>query len=136
MADTPFATTDDVAARWRTLTDAEETVAETLLDDASDMIRERWTDVDTRLESGALRASSLRRIVALMVKRALKAVDADGLASQAQSAGPFQVNNTFANPEGNLFLRAQDIALLDGSARGRAFGVDLSANRLPDGYYC
>jgi len=34
----PFADTDDLESRWRTLTDAEKTTAEVLLGDASNLI--------------------------------------------------------------------------------------------------
>lgn len=118
----PFAFAGDVAARWRTLTPDEETLADQLCEDASDMIRERWGDVDARLASGALSDSSLARVTALMVKRAMLVGDVEGLQSQAQSAGPFSINQTFANPTGNLYLTAADIALLDGlgwTARSR-----------------
>lgn len=109
-----FAQLSDVEARWRPLTSEENLVASTLLADASDMIRERWSDVDSRVTSGALMASSLTRIVALMVKRAMQNPSADGVSQFSQAAGVFSQSATYANPDGSLFLRAADIALLDG----------------------
>lgn len=135
MVDTPFAFWGDVEARWRTLTTAERVVADTLAQDASDMIRDRWSDVDARIAAGSLRASSLTRIVAGMVKRALNVGDAEGLESRSQAAGPFQVSDKFTNPNANLFLQAADVRVLDGKPGGRAFAVDLATPSLPDDYY-
>lgn len=113
MAD-PFATHTDVEARWRPLSAAEDAVADLLAQDASDMIRERWADIDQRITSGAIAADTLTRIVAQMVKRAMINGDSEGLESRAQTAGPFSVSDKFSNPNGNLYLSAADITLLDG----------------------
>lgn len=131
MADEPFATAEDVAARWRTLTSEEVVTANVLAEDASDMIRSRWTDVDARLASGALRPASLRRIVANMVKRAMIVGASEGLESRAQTSGPFSLSDKFTNPNANLYFTAEDIRLLDGGRARRAFAVDLSSNAPP-----
>lgn len=138
MAETPFATASDVAARWRTLSDAETVTADTLAADASDMIRTRWPDVDDRIAAGTLTALSLTRVVANMVKRAMMVGDREGLESRSEAAGPFSVSDKFANPNANLYFNAEDIRLLDGRAGRRAFAVDLSSNTPPcdyRGYY-
>lgn len=109
-----FADARDVEARWRPLSEAESDVADQLLQDASDMIRERWPDIESRVASGGIAPESLTRIVAQMVKRAMINVDSEGLVSQSQGAGPFSLNQTYANPTGNLYLASADVALLDG----------------------
>lgn len=134
MMETAFATPDDVVARWRPLSEAEMSVVDTLLDDASNMIRDRWPDVDERIAAETLREASVTRAVSGMVKRALLNSGAEGVASQAQGAGPFSVNTTYSNPNGNLFFSAEDVRLFDGRAVRRAFGVDLSANVPPCEY--
>jgi hypothetical protein len=134
MDESPFASTDDVADRWRTLTEAETRLANILIDDASDIIRSRWPDVDDRITSGALREQSLVRVVAGMVKRAMLVGDSEGVESRGQTAGPFGTNVTYANPAANLYLRNEDVLLLNGGKGGRAFAVDLSANVAPCGY--
>lgn len=131
MPETPFATADDVEARWRTLSSTEATTANTLSYDASDMIRTRWPDVDDRIASGSLTADSMTRVVASMVKRAMIVGDREGLESRAQSAGPFSVSDKFANPNANLYFTAEDLRLLDGRTGRRAFAVDLSPNTAP-----
>lgn len=112
MAD-PFATADDVAARWRTLLPAEETIANTLCVDASDMIRTRWSDVDDRIAAGTLAATSVTRVVANMVKRAMIVGDNEGLESRAETAGPFSHSDKFANPNANLYFTADDLRLFE-----------------------
>ena len=109
----PFATYEDVQARWRTLTSDEETVANTLAVDASDMIRTRWPDVDARITSGALDADSAKRVVANMVKRAMIVGDNVGLESRSQTAGPFGVSDKYANPTANLYFTADDLRLFE-----------------------
>lgn len=109
-----FASPADVEARWRTLSDTEEQVAVTLIEDAADMIRTRWPDVDSRIASGALSDYSVARVVAGMVKRAMQVGASEGLESRSQTAGPFVVSDTYSNPNANLFLNAEDIRLFEG----------------------
>jgi hypothetical protein len=134
MAD-PFATAEDVAARWRTLTPDEIEIANQLAIDASNMIREQWPDVDERIAAGTLMAETLERIVANMVKRAMLAGDVEGLESRQQAAGPFSINDKFSNPNGNLYFTAAEIQTLNGRPPRRAFAVDLSSNTTPCGDY-
>lgn len=119
MPTTPFATAADVAARWRTLTSAEASVANILTTDASSMVRERWSDVDARIAAGTLSADSVKRVVAYMVKRAMINADAEGLESRAQTAGPFSVSDKFSNPLSSLFFTAADILVFDPSGSSR-----------------
>lgn len=111
MAD--FATVADVEARWRPLSDPESAVVETLLADATDIIRVRWGDIDDRVESGAVRNVTLVRIVSAMVRRAMLNRDTEGLTQLQQGTGPFTDGMTFSNPNNNLYLSADDIAALD-----------------------
>lgn len=114
MAD-PFATHADVEARWRPLSADEQAVADQLLADASDMIRERWSDVDARVTAGSLTAETLRRIVSQMVKRAMLASEGEGLESRSQTAGPYAESVKYANPTGALYFTNADVLLLDGA---------------------
>lgn len=108
-----FATTNDIEDRWRPLTATESTVAETLLDDASDMIRARWSDIDARITNRSVSEQTLTRITVGMVRRAIINTDADGLESRSETTGPFGVTAKFTNPNGNLYLSADDIRALN-----------------------
>lgn len=102
---TPFATPDDVAARWRPLTSAEEGMAAALLTDASAMIRAEYPGIDGQVTSGAVDPDVLVAVVAGMVKTAMiGGVNGDGARSVAQGAGPFTVSTTYVNPTGALYL--------------------------------
>lgn len=114
MAGTPFAVAQDVADRWRPLSATEEATADILAADASQMIRDRWPDVDDRIAAGTLDPATLIRVVAGMVKRAMISRDSEGLDSRAQTAGPFSVNDKFSNPMGNLYFSGDDLRVFDG----------------------
>lgn len=109
----PFATYMDVEARWRTLTAAERDIADQLAFDASDMIRERWADIETRIANETVSESSVIRVVAGMVKRAMLNGDSEGLESRAQTAGPFGVTDRYANPNGNLYFTTADLLVFE-----------------------
>lgn len=121
-----FASYVDVEARWRTLTSAEQDIADQLAQDASDMIRDRWPTVDARIAAGTLSADSVIRIVANMVKRAMISPAADGVTEISETQGPFSHGEKYANPLGSLFFTAADILFFDGPAARRAFAVDLA----------
>lgn len=132
----PFADASDVAARWRTLTTDESMLADQLAADASDMVRDRWPEVDDRIAAGTLSADSVLRVVAYMVKRAMNVGDLEGLESRQQTAGPFSVNDKSANPNANLYFTREDVRLLNGRPPRRAFAVDLTTTTtLGSDYY-
>jgi hypothetical protein len=119
----PFATSAELSARWRSLTQAETQTADVLLDDASQIIRERVPDVDARIESGTLSRKTASRIACAMTKRAMIGGGGDSVASQGQTAGPFALTQSFANPMGNLYLGKDDLIALGVSRGGKAFSV-------------
>lgn len=121
----PFASAGELAARWRPLTAAEEEQAAVLLDDASQIIRERVPTVDARLIAGSVDRRTLTRIVCAMVKRAMVGGGADAVTQQAQTVGPFALSQSFANPLGNLYLGKDDLAALGLGRSGRAFSIDM-----------
>lgn len=123
----PFATADDLAARWRALTPAEEERATVLLGDASAFVRATCAGIDARIEAETLELAVVVAVVVGMVKRAMLAGDlGEGIGQQQQTAGPFGTSLTFANPTGAVYLTKADRRLLGcrGSAVGRAFSID------------
>lgn len=69
------ATTTDVAARWRTLTPAEELKASTLLDDSWALIQLRNSTVPTRLTALTLSTTLVIMVQCAMVIRVLRNPD-------------------------------------------------------------
>ena len=104
-----LASVEDVAARWRPLTSEEQIIVETLLDDASDMVRVRFPNVDADILAGTIRIATAVRVVAGMVRRAMMNRDNEGITQGSETIGPFAVSQTYANPTGNLYLSKDDI---------------------------
>jgi hypothetical protein len=123
----PFATADDVAARWRPLSSDEQDRADLLASDASALIRARYADVDARVASGDLDGQTVTIVVAGMVRRAMiGAAAGDGVTQSSETVGPFSHSQSYANPMGNLFLTAADDLLIRGY-RPRAMSVQFDS---------
>lgn len=121
----PFAENSDVAARWRTLSAAEQARADVLLDDASAILRSLVPTVDAQITAGTLDPIVPLSIVCAMVKRAMQGpVDLDGVTQSQTTTGPFSTGVTFANPSGDLYLTKSEKQRL-GLGVQRAFSIDL-----------
>lgn len=110
MADV-YATTGDVTARWRAMTDSEETRCMALLADASDLIRTtcpKWQ---------AAGEDTLRRVTCAAVIRALQSGDMAGVTQSSQTAGPFSQSWSYSNPSGDLYLTKSEKRALGGTVR-------------------
>jgi len=122
----PFATTEDLEARWHPLTESETSKARTLLDDASDKI------MSERPDWRRLRPATLRRVCCAMVRRAMTA-DAtgipDGATQFSQTTGSFTDSVTLANPNGDLYLTSGERRDL-GIGRQHAFSIDMSSGEV------
>lgn len=110
-----YATAADLEARWRALTEAEESLAEALLEDASGEIdaefRRLGRVVADELVAGNVTADDLKVVACRVVKRAMASpLGDDGAAIETMqfSAGPFQESRKYANPTGDLYLTKAD----------------------------
>lgn len=118
MASGPFATPEDLEARWRPLTPVEREQAVVLLEDASQLVIDEGCDVSRVAEA------TLRRVVCGVVKRAMGSAGDFGVTSLQQGAGPYQQTMQYSNPLGDLYLTKADRRAL-GCAGQRAFEIDL-----------
>lgn len=109
-----YATYEDLQARWRTLTEAEQETATVLLDDAGAII-DAYVLIDTEDEGQMERA---KYVSCSMVRRAMQATESDmiGISQASATMGPFSQQATFANPTGELYLTAQEKAMLGASS--------------------
>lgn len=121
------ATPADVAARWRPLTDAESTVADTLLEDAWRMLGRDYkaaagTSLDDAMTADPDLSPEVVRILANAVMRVLK--NPDGLSQEQIDDYSYQRNGASS---GELFIDTDDLAALLGQAdtAGRAFSINL-----------
>lgn len=115
----PYATTDDLEARWRPLTATERPRAATLLADAAVRI-----DAFAPMPEGDEQQAEIRKIISCdMVKRAMQnGGETAGVTQQSQTSGPFGTSTTYANPSGDLYLTAADKKLL-GYGKQKAFTI-------------
>lgn len=121
----PFATVQELEARWRPLSTAEQDRAEVLLEDASARLRATCADIDDRIADETLDPAVPRMIVCDMVKRAMVGgADAGaGVSSTQDTVGPFSRSLSYSNPMGDLYLTKQEKKLL-GCGAQKAFEVD------------
>ena len=124
----PFATVQDLKDRWPDYPTGSDTLATTLLGDASVRIRTECKDVDARISDGALDSAVPKMIVCEMVKRSMIASSSQmGVTSIQETAGPLSQSLSYANPMGELYLKKQERRLL-GCGSGRAFMIDTLPN--------
>ena len=112
-----FAAVDDVAARWRELSESEESRCRALLADASDMIRTTCPNWQTAGQD------TLRRVCCAAVIRALQSGDMMGVSQTSQTTGPFSEQVTYANPGGDLYLTRAEKKTLGGMQRVAQFDM-------------
>lgn len=115
-----FATVEDLEARWRGLSETEMERASALLEDATDLIKAiapKWETIPT---------STLKRVACQVVKRAMLASDLGEVSSMQEQTGPFSMQVSYANPQGDLYLTRLEKTQL-GLLKNRAFEIDLLA---------
>lgn len=115
-----FATVEDLEDRWRELDSDEEAKATTLLDDASVMLS-ALVEVD---QGDASQAALLKIVSCSMVMRSMMASESDayGVSQLDYGMGPFSQAAHFSNPNGDMYLTAQEKRLL-GITGGYVLGV-------------
>ena len=114
----PFATISDLEARWRAVSPSELIMVDALLEDASQLI------VDQVPQAAGASASTLRRVVCSVVKRAMQAPPVVGAESIQQGAGAYQATVNFSNPSGDLYLSKSEKQSL-GWGRQSAYTIGL-----------
>jgi hypothetical protein len=117
----PFATLDDLKARWPDFPAGADAHATVLLEDASQFI------LDTVPTAGdaTVTEATRRRIVCAVVRRAMPIPGAEaGYSSIQQAAGPFSQTVTPVNPSGDFYLTKLERRAL-GNGTVKAFGADV-----------
>lgn len=116
----PFASLEELRARWPDLPPGSEPHAEVLLEDASQFI------LDTVPTAGTVSEATRRRVVCSVVRRSIEANQTGtGVESWQQSTGPFAATIRPVNPSGDFYLTKQEKAAL-GAGRSQAFGVQIA----------
>lgn len=116
----PFATLEELKARWPDFPVGADAHATVLLEDASQFI------LDTVPSAALASESTRRRIVCAVVRRAMPDTGGmDGMESVQQSAGPFSMTAKPVNPHGDFYLTKQEKLAL-GAGLQKAFGVQIA----------
>lgn len=122
-----FATATDLAAGWRTLSEQEQVVAETLLLRASAFLAaklaKRHIEIDPEDE---LQALNLQTVTCNIVRRSMASASADGISQMSQAIGSTSASVQIYNPDGAFFLSKQDADVLDLTGSGRAGWASLA----------
>jgi hypothetical protein len=119
MVDIPFATVDELKARWPDFPAGGESYAEVHLEDASQFI------LDVCPSATEVSAGTRRRVVCAVVRRAMQASAAGqvGMSQMSETAGPFSASWTASNPNGDYYLTKQELKALGGGGRPKAFSI-------------
>ena len=115
----PFAQVGDLEARWHALTGDERTRAETLLQDASDLIRTTCPPMGQR-QAGHVEAHRLHGRQTSHAGRP-RHVGRDPV---TQTAGSYSESLSYANPAGDLYLTTSEKEALGGD--GEAWSYDMA----------
>ena len=124
-----YATVEDMATLWRTMTAAEVTKAEELLDIVSDCLRYEaqkvGKDLDAMIEANSYLASVAKSVTVDVVARVLMtSTDSEPMSQFTQSALGYSYSGTYLIPGGGLFIKKAELARL-GLRRQRFGAVDL-----------
>lgn len=121
----PFSNVDSFRAHAPEI-DADDSLVEQRIFEASVMIHASYPDLQGRIDAGNYSADIAELVVNRMVKRSLETMETpSGVESIQSTAGPFTESVRFSSSrDGNVFLSSGDKALLRGPRRsGRAFTI-------------
>jgi hypothetical protein len=120
-----FATVDDVAALWRTLSATEQTRATALLPIVSDSLRVEADRVGKDLDELALSeayANVLKSVTVDIIARTLMtATDQEPMTQTSESALGYSWSGSYLVPGGGLFIKNTELARL--GLRKQRYGV-------------
>lgn len=119
-----YASVDELAERWRPLSESEKKVAAVLLEDAA-------TILDAELERCHLtaegRSDKLRYVSCQMVRRQMASDVGGDFSSISRTAGSFTEQIAPSNPSGDMYLTSNERRLL---------GVPLNRGRVAHVWPC
>lgn len=114
----------DVADRWvGTDVPSDETLVETLLGDAEQIVLAAYPAIQDRIDAGTVPLERVTMIVVSMVTRLLR--NPEFVRTVQETVGAFSQSRTYLGNDSGLFLTDSETAMLRPSSRGKAFEVDL-----------
>ncbi len=117
----------DVVDRW-VGNDAptDETLVETLLADAEQVVLSSYPAIQARIDADAMPVERVRMVVVAMVTRLLR--NPEFVRTVQESVGAFSQSRTYIGNDSGLFLTDGELALLRPSAANKAFEMNLAPN--------
>lgn len=133
MANTNYATIQDITSLWRTLTPAETSRATALLPVVSDSLRYEAKKVGKDLDEMIADDSTLGVVaksvtVDVVARTLMTSTDQEPMTQASQSALGYSTSGTFLVPGGGLFIKKSELSRL-GLKRQRYGAIDLWASR-------
>ncbi len=121
-----YATTDDMTALWRAMTQEETTRAANLISIVSASLRVEASkvgkDLDSMIEASPDLAAVAKSVTVDVVARALMtSTDQEPMTQFSESAGGYAASGTFLTPGGGLFIKKSELARL--GLRRQRYGV-------------
>ena len=117
----PFATVEELKARWPDMPAGSDDHAAILLEDASQFI------LDMVPSAADAKESTRRRVVCAVVRRSMEASTADhsGFSQFNVGTGPFSMGGSPANPHGDFYLTKNEKRAL-GDGQQKAFSIQVT----------
>lgn len=125
-----YATVTDLTKKFRTLTTAEQTRADELLKDVSDILRQSamncGRDLDEMIADGRVLPSVVKSVVCDIVARTLlSSTTAEPMTQISQSVGGYSISGSPLSAGGGIFIKKQELARL-GIKRQRVGVIDFA----------
>lgn len=124
------ATTSDVEARWRPLSERETTNAQAYLDDAWDMLTSRRRTLEADIAAGTVREATVIRVLAEMVRRIL--TNPDG--KQSESIDDYKYTRNELHSSGLLSVSPDELGDITPGRRVRRSVLLVKDGQFPEGY--
>lgn len=121
-----FATIQDLNALWRSLSQEEETRAESLLPVVSDRLRIEAENVGKDIDQQMIISPAYRNVVKSVVvdivaRTLMTSTDKEPMSQFSESALGYSVSGTFLTPGGGLFIKRDELKAL--GLRRQRYGV-------------
>ena len=106
----PFASPEDLEARWRPLDPSEEARAKALLSDATALMMREMAASGVEIDGeDEVQAQALKAVCCSVVRRCMGApLDGPTVSNTSQTAGPFSQSFTYSTPSGDMFLTSAE----------------------------
>lgn len=105
-----------------------QTVVETLITYAEELVLDEYPLIQSRIDAGTLRINKLKFVIVSAVVRALQ--NSENLRSTSYTTGPFNIAKTYIS-DGNLYIKEEEFALLSPFKSNQAYEIDLLAKDAP-----